>query len=122
MKFSSLGAAVVLAAGSASAQPAAQPARGDLSAMNDEFNATTLDKKWARYDQRYGWPNKLKRFDVHTTTAGALHMEPFDSAWVRDRSAPTFSRRWKATSTFVPASGFEARVPRRRQEPGRWAG
>ena len=88
MKFSSLGAAVVLAAGSAIAQPAAQPPRGDLSAMNDEFNATTLDKKWARYDQRYGWPNKLKRFDVHATTAGALHMEPFDSAWVRDRSAP----------------------------------
>src|ERR671912_1923027 len=88
MKFSSLGAAVVLAAGSASAQPAAQPPRGDLSAMNDEFNATTLDKKWARYDQRYGWPNKLKRFDVHTTTAGALHMEPFDSAGVRDRTAP----------------------------------
>lgn len=70
----------------ATAQP--QPPRTDLSGLNDEFDGPALDRKWARYDQRYGWPDKLKAFDVSKTTPGALHMQPFDSAWVRDRSAP----------------------------------
>lgn len=72
------------------AQPrqADQPPRTDLSAMNDEFNGATLDKKWLRYDQRYGWPDKLKKLDLGASVAGALHLEPYDSAWVRDRSAP----------------------------------
>jgi hypothetical protein len=84
-----VGAGTLVVAQGAVAQPVQpQPPRSDLSAMNDEFNGPALDKKWMRYDQRYGWPDKLKRFDVGTTTAGALHMEPFDSAWVRDRSAP----------------------------------
>lgn len=103
MKVSILGAAVFFAAGSAIAQPPAQPPRSDLSVMGDEFNATALDKKWTRYDQRYGWPDKLKRFDVGATTQGALHLEPFDSAWVRDRSAP-----------FLLAL-------KRPEEAGRWA-
>ena len=68
-------------------QPA-QPPRTDLSTMNDEFNGASLDSKWTRYDQRYGWPDKLKKFDVGSVVAGSLHLEPFDSAWVRDRSAP----------------------------------
>ncbi len=66
----------------------AQPPRSDLSALNDEFDGASLSSKWTRYDQRYGWPDKLKRMDVGSTTAGALHLQPYDSAWVRDRSAP----------------------------------
>lgn len=68
------------------AQPA--PPRTDLSKLNDEFNGSALDGKWTRYDQRYGWPDKLKAIDVGQTTPGALHLQPYDSAWVRDRSAP----------------------------------
>ena len=68
------------------AQP--QPPRSDLSSLNDEFDGASLSGKWTRYDQRYGWPDKIKRIDVGVTTPGALHLQPFDSAWVRDRSAP----------------------------------
>ena len=79
-------ASLLLLAGSAPAQ--VSPPRTDLSALNDEFDGSSLEAKWSRYDRRYGWPDKLKRFDVGATTPGALHLEPFDSAWVRDRSAP----------------------------------
>ncbi len=64
-----------------------QPPRTDLSPLSDEFDGSALDSKWTRHDQRYGWPDKLKRIDVGSTTPGALHLQPYDSAWVRDRSA-----------------------------------
>lgn len=64
-----------------------QPPRTDLSALSDEFDGSELDRKWVRFDQLYGWPDKLKRIDVGTTTPGALHLQPYDSAWVRDRNA-----------------------------------
>lgn len=68
------------------AQPT--PPRTDLSGLSDEFNGSMLDAKWARYDHQFGWPDKLKALDVGKTTPGALHLQPYDSAWVRDRSAP----------------------------------
>lgn len=68
------------------AQPA--PPRTDLSGLNDEFNGKALDAKWTRFDQRYGWPDKLKKIDVGVTTAGALHLQPYHAAWVRDLNAP----------------------------------
>lgn len=86
MKFAVAFAATCLAwIGPALAQ--GQPPRTDLSAMNDDFDGLALNQKWSRYDQRYGWPDKLKHIDVGQTTAGALHLQPYDSAWVRDRSA-----------------------------------
>lgn len=81
-----LATAVSVTAGAiAEAQPA--PPRTDLSALNDEFDGTSLSAKWNRYDRRFGWPDKLKTLDVGKTTPGALHLQPYDSAWVRDRSA-----------------------------------
>jgi hypothetical protein len=79
---------VALASQTAAQPMPAQPPRTDLSAMNDEFDGSALDSKWTRFDARYGWPDKLKAFDVGATVRGALHMQPYDSAWVRDRSAP----------------------------------
>jgi hypothetical protein len=56
--------------------------------MNDEFDGTRLDRKWTRFDQAFGWPNKLKRLEIGKVEPGALHLQPYDSAWVRDLSAP----------------------------------
>lgn len=75
-----------LSAAAATAQP--QPPRTDLSAMNDEFEGRELAAKWTRFDARYGWPSMLKQIDVGQSVAGALHLQPYDSAWVRDRIAP----------------------------------
>ena len=82
--------ASVLMSVSAHAQPRPpqQPPRTDLSAMNDEFDGNSLASKWQRFDSRYGWPDKLKAIDVGTATPGALHLEPYHGAWVRDLNAP----------------------------------
>ena len=80
-------ALLVLAAHApAAAQP--QPPRNSLEAMNDEFDGSELDRKWTRFDERYGWPSMLKAIDVGRTAKGALHLQPFDSGWVRDNIAP----------------------------------
>lgn len=116
------------AALSAQSRQPNQPPRTDLSTMNDEFDATTLDRKWVRYDQRYGWPDKLKKFGLGSGVDGALHLEPYDSAWVRDRSAPFLFQtvegdfdvrarlRVRGASSEVPGGtwslgGLMARVP-----------
>ncbi|MEW5687038.1 MAG: hypothetical protein AB1942_19125 [Pseudomonadota bacterium] len=78
-------AAIMLSGGSALAQP--QPPRTDLSAMNDEFDGKALDGRWSRFDERFGYPSMLKMLDVGATTPGALHLQPYDSAWVRDKIA-----------------------------------
>ncbi|WP_269716603.1 hypothetical protein [Caulobacter sp. NIBR2454] len=62
-------------------------AQDDLTALSDEFNGTELSG-WTRFDQAYGWPDKLKAIDLGKTTPGALHLEPYDVAWVRDLNAP----------------------------------
>ena len=79
-----------------------QPPRSDLSALDDDCAGQALDPKWTRFNERYGWPDKLKRIDVGATTPGALHLQPFDSAWVRDRNA---------TFLFQPVAGdFDVRA------------
>jgi hypothetical protein len=80
----------LLAAGAASAQPRPQqpPPRTGLSALNDEFEGRTLDPKWTIFHQRFGWADMLKSMDVGASMPGALHLQPYDSAWVRDRIAP----------------------------------
>jgi hypothetical protein len=67
---------------------AAQVAPSDLAALNDEFEAPTLSPDWTVFHARYGWPDKIKTMDVGRTTKGALHLQPYDSAWVRDLNAP----------------------------------
>lgn len=62
--------------------------QSDLSLLGDEFNERQLDAKWAWFHERYGWPDKRKRFDVAQTVAGSFHLEPYHGAWVRDLNAP----------------------------------
>jgi hypothetical protein len=59
-----------------------------LARLGDEFNDAASLAAWSRFDQVYGWPDKSKRLDVDTSTPGALHLQPYDSAWVRDLHAP----------------------------------
>ncbi len=80
-----------LAAGSAASaqpRPPQQPPRTDLSALDDEFNGRSLDPRWTLFHQRYGWADMVKTMDVGASVPGALHLQPYDSAWVRDRVAP----------------------------------
>lgn len=66
-------------------------AQDGLSALSDEFNGSGLTG-WTRFDQAFGWPDKIKALDVGETTPGALHIEPYHSAWVRDLNAPFLFR------------------------------
>lgn len=65
----------------------------DLRELSDEFNGTTLDPKWLRFDKEFGWPDKLKSIDVGRTHSGSLNLQPYDSAWVRDLQAPFLFQR-----------------------------
>ena len=78
-----LSAAVLLAATSAAAQD-------DLSALNDEFNGAELSRDWKVFHEEFGWPNKVKSIDVGKTTPGALNIQPYDVAWVRDLVGPYY--------------------------------
>lgn len=66
----------------------AQSTPDDLKPLSDEFNSAELSASWKRFDQIHGWPNKLKAIDVGATVPSALHLQPYDSAWVRDLNAP----------------------------------
>ncbi|MDP9422580.1 MAG: DUF1349 domain-containing protein [Pseudomonadota bacterium] len=77
----------------ASAQPAPPDPASDLRELSDEFDGQTLGPKWLRFDQEFGWPDKLKSLDLGQTTAGALNLQPYDSAWVRDLQAPFLFQR-----------------------------
>lgn len=64
----------------------APAARADaLATLDDDFGEASKLAEWTRFDQAYGWPDKLKRIDV---AGGVLHLEPYHSAWVRDLNAP----------------------------------
>lgn len=106
------------------------PPRTPLSQHDDEFAGTTLDTKWSRFDRAYGWPDKLKRLDVGQSVEGALHLQPYHSAWVRDLNAPFLFQtiegdfdvrarvRVRGASAPVPGGtwslgGLMARVPNR---------
>jgi hypothetical protein len=64
------------------------PPPADIRTFSDEFDATELSKDWTLFHAAYGWPDKIKALDVGRTTKGALHLEPYHSAWVRDLNAP----------------------------------
>ena len=104
------------------------PPRTDLSVLNDEFDTGQLAAKWTRFDQRFGWSDKLKKIDVGGTIKGALHLEPYHGAWVRDLNAPFLFQtiegdfdmrarvRVRGASTETPGGtwslgGLMARVP-----------
>ncbi|HEY6544645.1 MAG TPA: hypothetical protein VIZ64_07090 [Dokdonella sp.] len=74
-----------LAALAATGMPADAAGLADLG---DEFNDAGSLASWSRFHEVYGWPDKARQLDVDTTTPGALYLEPYDSAWVRDLHAP----------------------------------
>src|SRR5687768_6875209 len=61
----------------------------DFAALGDDFDDAATLASWKRFDQAYGWPDFVKKVAV---ADGVLHLEPYHSAWVRDRIAPFFYR------------------------------
>lgn len=60
----------------------------DLAGLGDEFDAREKLDRWTLFHEAYGWPDKIKHWDVGKTTDGALNLQPQHSAWVRDLNAP----------------------------------
>lgn len=88
-------------------------AQDDLTALSDEFNSGALTG-WTRFDEAFGWPDKIKALDVGETTPGALHIEPYHSAWVRDLNAPFLYREVAGdfdVRARVRVRGREADIP-----------
>lgn len=97
-------------------------------ALDDGFDGPALAADWTFFHQAHGWPDKVKALDVGRTTAGALHLEPTHSAWVRDAQAPFLFKmvagdfdvrarvRVRGAATELPGGswslgGLMARVP-----------
>jgi hypothetical protein len=93
--------------------------------LNDEFDGAALSADWTRFDQAFGWPDKVKALSV---AGGLLRLEPRHSAWVRDAQAPFLFKtvtgdfdlrarvRVRSASGAVPGGtwslgGLMARVP-----------
>lgn len=85
--------AFLMANAPASGQPSLPDPNSTLTELSDEFDGSSLNPKWIRFDKEFGWPDKLKSIDVGQTTAGALNLQPYDSAWVRDVQAPFLFQR-----------------------------
>ena len=115
---------------------AAPPPSPQIETMSDEFESPALSPDWTLFHAEYGWPNKIKAMDVGRTTEGALHLQPYHSAWVRDLSAPFLFKtlqgdfdvrarvRVRGLQGDVPGGtwslgGLMARVPNR-QDASNW--
>jgi hypothetical protein len=86
---SSLAAEPAMAVRPAAIQEAASTSKqNDLASYSDEFGGRSLSPTWRRFDEAYGWPSKIKSLDVGKSTPGALNLQPYDSAWVRELHAP----------------------------------
>lgn len=111
-------------------------AQDPLAALSDEFDGPELTG-WTRFDEAFGWADKIKALDVGVTTPGALHIEPYHSAWVRDLNAPFLFRevrgdfdvrarvRVRGRDGDIPGGtwslgGLMARVPNR-SSAAQWA-
>ena len=64
----------------------------ELARFDDEFAARETPGDWNVFHDRFGWPDKIKHLDVGATTDGALNLQPYHSAWVRDLYAPFLFR------------------------------
>ena len=60
----------------------------DLAGLGDEFDARDNLDKWTLFHEAFGWPDKIRHWDIGKTTDGALNLQPQHSAWVRDLNAP----------------------------------
>ncbi|MDX5420876.1 MAG: DUF1349 domain-containing protein [Hymenobacteraceae bacterium] len=82
-------AAALLVAGAAAAQQNQAPVpTADLPALNDEFNSSSLTPGWKHFHEVEGWPNKMLKQDVSSTSNGHLYLEPGTSGWFGDQQAP----------------------------------
>ncbi|MFD2514415.1 hypothetical protein ACFSRY_11100 [Pontibacter locisalis] len=84
-------AAIAFAAftGTALAQSVNKPApTPDLPTLNDEFNSNALTDGWKSFHELEGWPNKMIKQDVSSTSKGNLYFEPGTSGWFADQQAP----------------------------------
>lgn len=100
---------------------AVHPARAaddDLRALDDEFSGPALSG-WKRFDQEYGWPDKIKALDVGATTPGALRLSPYHSAWVRDLVAPFLFKT--VTGDFDVRARVRVRGERNAIPGGTWS-
>ena len=118
------------------ASPVLAQSTDDLTGLSDEFEGASLNG-WTRFDEAFGWPDKIRTIDVGETTPGVLHIEPYHSAWVRDLNAPFLFRevrgdfdvrarvRVRSRDGDVPGGtwslgGLMARVPNR-MSAAQWA-
>jgi hypothetical protein len=95
------------------ATPVVAQSADDLASLSDEFNGSALTG-WSRFDEAMGWPDKVKALDVGETTPGALHLEPYHSAWVRDLYAPFVFREVRGdfdVRARVRVRGREGDIP-----------
>jgi len=109
---STLAASALLFVLPANAQPPSAPA--SLAELSDEFDGGALSPGWQMFHEAYGWPNKIRTMDVGRTTAGALHLQPHHSAWVRDLQAPFLFQRVQGdfdVRARVRVRGLENEVP-----------
>ena len=67
-------------------------ASDELAPLSDEFESGASLAQWKLFHETHGWPNKIKQIDVNESVAGALHLQPHNSAWVRDLNAPFLYR------------------------------
>lgn len=107
--------ALLLSASAATAQaPVGEVGRSDdIGLLSDEFEGPDL-VGWSRFDEAFGWANKIKQLDVGRTTPGALHLEPYHSAWVRDRIGPFLFREVRGdfdVRTRIRVSGADGPIP-----------
>lgn len=120
------GLCVAALAGVVDARPPV--AADDLTSLSDEFNQDSLSSEWTMFHEAFGWPNKLKKLDTNASVAGALHLQAYHSAWVRDLNAPFLFKtvkgdfdvrarvRVRGSAQAIPAgqwslAGLMARVP-----------
>lgn len=88
-------------------------AQDPLAALSDEFDGPELTG-WTRFDEAFGWADKIKALDVGVTTPGALHIEPYHSAWVRDLNAPFLFREVRGdfdVRARVRVRGHDSDIP-----------
>lgn len=93
---------------------AASASADDLSGLDDEFAKRDALGDWTVFHDRFGWPDKIRHLDIGTTTDGALNLQPYDSAWVRDLNAPFLYRVVEGDFDMrarVRVRGAESEIP-----------
>jgi hypothetical protein len=92
----------------------ASPAKGDLAALDIEFDSATDLTKLRWLHEVEGGADQVRRFDVGQTQAGSLTIEPWTSAWFEDFRGPMLFTTVTAdvlVSARLQGLGLNAAVP-----------